>query len=696
MTDVVPDRLVSSPLAALAPRQGALSIRVRISVAFSALFFVLFAAAVAVILGGLPFSSYDGWFGRERAQAFRTLQLVADLKKHRLLEWLQAHRTAVQFMARDATIHSETLTISEDFLDRLGSGATVDEAVAAVRAVPSHAVLSHKLEAFLDIVSTAISVDLVDRRTRTVLASSDAQRVGVIFDNEALFAGLDYSQDDYISDARLLEGPGVLDVGHVVGDLRDGAPPLSAAIVMAVPAGELLRQIQVRGIELGAEGETVIVDSKGRSLSAAIVMASHEASRAPAAPLQPLSPGTPTALAVSGSEGTLETRDQNNILVLAAYRHLALYPNWTWGLVVKVERAALLATADRAVIFSIGLGLVAMGVFVVVGFLVTEHLVRPLRVLVAMTHRFASGERTIRSRIDRRDEIGALASAFDDLASRTEATLHSLEERTDDLARANASLAREATERLRAEQAQAEAVQDLQRSNGDLQQFANVVSHDLQEPLHVISGYLQVLSEEYRERLDADGREYIGHALDASDRLLRMIRSLLDYSRVETKAKMLERVETSDVLSIALDNLSAAIGERCATVVTAGDFPVLLGEPSQLIRLFQNLIGNALKYHRPGETPLVEVAVVRQGNEWLFSVRDNGIGIDPKHFERIFGVFQRLHARSEYEGTGIGLAIVRKIIERHNGRIWVESAPGQGSTFFFTLPTMADIDTDAV
>ena len=246
------------------------------------------------------------------------------------------------------------------------------------------------------------------------------------------------------------------------------------------------------------------------------------------------------------------------------------------------------------------------------------------------------------------------------------------------------TLIRDITERKRAEEALQQFAAELSRSNSDLEQFAYVASHDLQEPLRMVSSYTQLLARRYSDRLDADAHEFIGYAVDGATRMQDLINDLLAYSRVESHGEELEPTDCNAVFTQAVTNLHASIVDVGA-VVTSDPLPTVRTDASQLGQVFQNLIGNAVKFHGE-ERPIVHVSAQPQGDEWVFSVRDNGIGIEPDYFDRIFGIFQRLHTRERYSGTGIGLAICTRIVERHGGRIWVESNIGEGSVFHFTIP----------
>lgn len=244
------------------------------------------------------------------------------------------------------------------------------------------------------------------------------------------------------------------------------------------------------------------------------------------------------------------------------------------------------------------------------------------------------------------------------------------------------------TDRVMAEQRADELMEELKRSNQDLEQFAYVASHDLQEPLRAVTGSVQLLARRYKGKLDSEADEFIGFAVDGTRRMKTLIVDLLAYSRVSSRGSPFAPVDANAVLAQAIVNLKTAIEVNNAEIAY-DPLPVVFGDAGQLALVFQNLISNAIKFRQSDKTPAINISAQRLKNDemWQFAVRDNGIGIEKRHADRVFVVFQRLHTIDEYPGTGMGLALCKKIIGRHGGRIWLDSTPGKGSTFYFTLPS---------
>ena len=249
------------------------------------------------------------------------------------------------------------------------------------------------------------------------------------------------------------------------------------------------------------------------------------------------------------------------------------------------------------------------------------------------------------------------------------------------------STIRDVTGRREVEQRLRAAAAELSRSNTELEQFAYVASHDLQEPLRMVASYTQLLARRYAGRLDADADEFIRFAVDGAQRMQELIRDLLEYSRAGSRALRLQRVDVAALVDDIMHDLSAFETDG-SVLLTRDPLPTIMADATQLRLVFQNLIANGLKFHRAGASACVHVSVDESDGAWWFHVRDNGIGIEPQYQERIFVVFQRLHTHAEYPGTGIGLAICKRIVERHGGTIRVDSQPGEGTTFSFSIPRL--------
>lgn len=369
---------------------------------------------------------------------------------------------------------------------------------------------------------------------------------------------------------------------------------------------------------------------------------------------------SPLVMAAIGSSGfQADVHDQfRDVRVLAVTRNLGA-EGLDLGLVATMERSVAFEGLRRILTQSLillGLALVAMELALRA---FSKGILQPVQRLAQTANEISGGDLSRRVEISGDDEIGELGRDFNQMTER--------------LIEANSGLERKVEERTA----------ELEQSNADLAQFAYVASHDLKEPLRMVTSYVQLLERRLGKDLDEESKEFMGFAVDGAMRMRGLIDDLLAYSRVGTKRKPLERVSAQKIIDAALMNLKVAIDESGATV-EVGEMPDLMADSTQLTQLFQNLIANAIKF-RGERKPVVKVTADRVGNLWNFEVSDNGIGIAEEYLDQIFLIFQRLHNRSEYEGTGIGLAVCKKIVERHGGRIGVRSKPGQGSTFFFGI-----------
>jgi signal transduction histidine kinase len=369
---------------------------------------------------------------------------------------------------------------------------------------------------------------------------------------------------------------------------------------------------------------------------------------------------------LQGQDGIGYYPDYRGVPVIGAYRWI---PEREMCILTEVDQAEAYAPIVSLRNNTLGIGL-GMGLAVVLlGLGFTRTITGPLGQLVRGTREVGRGNLDYRLSAQTNDEIGEVARAFNRMTENLQSTIVSRD-----------TLAKEVAARKRMER-------ELRRSNEELQQFAYVASHDLQEPLRMVSSFTQLLSRRYRDELDQDAQDFIDYAVDGANRMQDLINDLLAFSRVNTRGESLVPVDAGAALGQARANLRLAL-EDSRGLITNEDLPRVMADEGQLVRVFQNLLGNAIKYAGE-EPPRIHISAERQAEMWRFAVEDNGIGIEPQYHERIFIIFQQLHGREEYGGTGIGLAICKRIVERHGGQIWVESALGEGATFYFTLPAVA-------
>lgn len=352
-------------------------------------------------------------------------------------------------------------------------------------------------------------------------------------------------------------------------------------------------------------------------------------------------------------------RDYRGVSIIGISKDI---PEYGWILLAEMDKDEAFLPLKILGVTSLTLGIIGTAVVVSFGLAFVISTSRPVHALTNATKELASGHLGYRVPIQRYDEFGILANNFNTMAG---------------------ELAKIITMQKQSEEKLMRYSQELKRSNEELQHFAYVASHDLQEPLRMISSYLQLIERRYRGRLDADVDEFISYAVDGANRLQTMINALLEYSRIDSRGKPFEPVDCDAILKRALMNLEITIRENHAAI-THTSLPTVVADSSQLLQVFQNLISNAIKF-RGSEPPHIHISAGRGENETVFSVRDNGIGIEHEYTRQLFNIFKRLHGR-EYPGVGLGLSICKKIVNRHGGRIWLESEPGKGSVFYFTIP----------
>lgn len=368
------------------------------------------------------------------------------------------------------------------------------------------------------------------------------------------------------------------------------------------------------------------------------------------------------------NSGTVSALDYRNIPALIVYRWL---PDHRLCLIVKMDQKEAFAPAINLGKSIALIGIAALLFIALFSYLLAKSFTKPIRQLLRGTEEIANGNLGYQIINKTGDEFEFLSEKFNLMSD-------SLRDKDTKLKNWSKELEQRVTERT----------EELSHSNADLERFAYVASHDLQEPLRMVSSYLQLLEKRYKNQLDNDASDFIGYAVDGANRMKTLINDLLSYSRIGTKGKEFNSFDCNIILERVLSTLKLAINEAKAEIIH-DPLPIIMADEIQVEQLFQNLIGNAIKF-KSNHIPKIRIGIKKELDNWVFSIQDNGIGIDPQFFDRVFVIFQRLHSRSEYPGTGIGLAISKLIVERHGGRIWIESEPEKGSTFYFTIPILGD------
>uniref|UniRef100_UPI0040274D7D sensor histidine kinase n=1 Tax=Candidatus Avalokitesvara rifleensis TaxID=3367620 RepID=UPI0040274D7D len=567
------------------------------------------------------------------------LTAVAESKKAHVLEFLEAKKGRAIDFSSDGFIRDSLEKISHgEFLNR-------DEVVSTLN---THLSVNKKP------LDTAIAAVAVVNMDGNVVASTSEKWLGDDISDQAIYQQIvkkGYG-DTYIDQPSYSPVLGINSI-PISAPLTTKAMSENIGVIVNYYDLAALSEIATNRTGLGETGEVYIVDGDGTMLT--------ESRFIDGAPLRQKVYTEPVSkIAEGGAEMAGVYSDYRGVPVVGASRYI---PEYGWILLSEMDESEAFTPIRTLGIVVLVVGLVAAAAAAGVGIVFSTSVSRPIKRLTDATRRFAGGDLGARTEVTRRDEIGDLAKSFNAMAQGLEV---------------------EITEHKLAEGKLSRTVTDLERSNAELQQFAYVASHDLQEPLRMVASYTQLLARRYKGNLDADADEFIAFAVDGANRMQTLINDLLQYSRVGTRGKPFELTNTKTVLDQTVSNLDVAIKESGA-VITHDTLPTVMADATQLTQVFQNLISNAIKF-RSKETPRVHVSAKEKENEWVFSVRDNGIGIDPQYFDRIFVIFQRLHGKTEYPGTGIGLAVSKRIVERHEGRIWVESKEGKGSTFYFTIP----------
>ncbi len=646
--------------------------RARLIISFAAILGLMLAATLLIQIFGIPYSAYDGIYHQAQRDNERALSLAADIAQDRLVNWFDERKGDAFALAEGGGTKAETERLCR-FMNIPGKGKAVD--LAALKKTPGYSDLEQRIRLMLAAYSRYESVKIADAATKTIMVSTLPNEVGMSFPLEAFIVEPVRTGQPHMDLIQDAEKRYWIYIAHPIRSGQSGKPVATA--IFKIRAEEALAPILGMANKLG-EGAEVVFAVENRIIFA--TMLGKDAGLQPLERAITAKPAIPAALAVKGQEGMMIANDYRGVEVLAVYRHIHIGKQEIWGLVVKKQTADIFKSSTHLMTYLAAIYVALAAIFLWVAAGIAKNLASPIETLARLARRVAKGESEVRApAFD--GEPGILAENFNTMLANIEENTRKLQNEIEEHKLSLMHL-REAEER-------AAIIMDelrnktgmLERSNKELEQFAYVSSHDLQEPLRTITSYVQLLDKRYKSQLDDKADMYINFVTDAARRMQALINDLLNFSRVGSRGKPFGPVRTEELVDSIIASQKI---QNPDAAVSRGKLPDIIGDEMQIMQVFQNLIVNAVKFHG-GEPPRIHVGAEEDDKEWIFWVKDNGIGIDPKYFDKIFVIFQRLHTQREYAGTGIGLALVKKVVERHGGIIWVESEPGKGATFWFTI-----------
>lgn len=636
------------------------SIRTRFLFAFVALFTLVFVLAGWASMSGLPFSSFNGWVDSAAKRAEGQLSMLADLHKERLKNWFSERSGDLEVIAHNQVL-TKNLPPLVTFVHGLGAAEEVDTSGWTQLKQRSEFT---DISAFLSSVQSAYGQNqavkykvlrVVDIETSRILVSTNNIEVGSIADFDMHFPIDNHREGEAgYTGVTFSNASPHFDITHAVMNDED---TIIAAVVIEITTGELLEPFLATRSGLGETGEALLVDENVRILTE---LRHPLRDGSTARVLEHVITDEPAVLAAEGQEGIIESEDYRGQEVIAAYRYLSISPSFGLGMVVKIDKQQLYAPANTALMYSVIIAVGGLLLMIILTLLMTSQLTRPIRRMAKIAGRFAGGDRSARIRFESNDEIGLLSSALDEMAEKIETTWQQLDRRS----------------------------ADLDNANKELESFAYSVAHDLRAPLRTVDGFSQALVEDYSESLDDEALKYLGYLREGSQEMGMLIDDLLALSRATRGEVKVENVNLSVYAANILESLLKAEPERVVRVDIAPNI-VVKGDPRLLHVLMENLLGNAWKFTAKEEQGQIEFSAEQLGEKIRCQVKDNGVGFDMAYQNKLFEPFRRLHSSEEFDGSGIGLATVKRIINRHHGNIQAKGSIGAGANFIFELDSGA-------
>ena len=633
-----------------------LSIRSKMLIYFGSIFTIALTLFVLSEMFGIPFMNFKGEYERHQSDVFRNLNLVADLKKERLKRWVEERRGDARVLSESTMIRSHVASLLHLVDENIANGIAENELQIELQKEISYQGLTQYLNLVRTTYGVYDKIQIANLLNGTVVASTRDQESGMNISQSDSFSKIIHQGYDEIIDVGKDPSSGILKL-FILRAIHSYDGDAHAVLIMHINPDDFIKHTLHTGGGLGQTGEALLIDQDVKIITTLKYPLEDGTA---AIPFEYQIKARPAVFAAQGQEGIIATEDYRGEAVLAAYRHIRLTSELGWGLVVKRDQTEIFAPLRESIFYRIFVGSLCALVMLGLTIFISRNLTRSIRRLSKTAREVEEGNLDVRASITTSDEVGLLASAFDSMLSHVQDWNTALNK-----------------------QVKARTV-ELESKNAELERYTYTVSHDLKSPLVTIKGFLGLLEADMAkgdaERIKKD----VGHIHNAADKMNQLLDELLELSRVGEVIGIRKKVSLNDLINEVLKLDGGRIKKLGIEVKIAPDLPVMYVDRLRLVEVLQNFIDNAVKHMGRQSEPCIEIGARQVNGEDVYYVRDNGIGIEPRYHENVFGLFNKLDKASE--GTGVGLAIVRRIIEVHGGRVWVESkGKEKGSTFCFTI-----------
>lgn len=638
-----------------------------------AYFGMLFAVTLSLVqlahLYGVPFTNYRGEYFLTEAEVSRNLNLIADLKKERLLRWIEERRDDATVLSENplTVVSIEKLRVLAASGSRLKKSGSIDPWVR-MRDSKVYSDFVNYLQLVKKTYAVYESMLVIDSHSGEIIVSTDESELGVNVSDQAYFKEVMRGGGEHsIQIARdlLQEDKFHLIVARGISTIANGLvikDRIEAVLVLKVRPDDILKPMLHSGQALGSSGEVLLVNNDLRILTSL----KHPLSDGTTAkPMEYKIHAEPAKFASEGEEGLVKAKDYRGKQVFAALRFLPITSDYGWGMVVKQDQSEIFIASreSNTYFYVISLGAVFLALFVISA--IANNISKPIRIMSEAARRIESGDLDARAAVISFDEVGEMTQTFNAMIDRVQNWNQELEGRV----------------RSRTE--------ELEEKNAELERFTYTVSHDLKSPLITITGFLGFLEDDVANRDTQKIESDIKNINSAVTKMGRLLNDLLELSRIGRLVNVYEEVALVDSAQEAVELVGGELANKNIELTISKRLPVVSGDRARILEVFQNLIGNAAKFFGDQTKPVIEIGSFFKNEEEIIYVKDNGIGIESRYHESIFGLFERLDTGTE--GTGIGLAITKRVVETHGGRIWVESeGKGKGSAFLFTFSKLEE------